>query len=128
MKIDTRDTLVAEVANALSENFDNITSYLNLTTQEVGEYMDSSLCGDDCKWPNDGDEVIRIEPLSSRESFYAMAEFADKQPDDISQKLYDTLNKKHPFANFKEAINRLNITQQWYDFSKIGIMQKQKNG
>jgi hypothetical protein len=107
---------VREIAEALQMNFDESQSYLNLTTQEVGMWVSPALVGDDCQWPNEGDEVIRIDTLPSRESFQAMAEFADKQPEKIADKLYQALNGSRPFARFKAAVDILDLLQDWYAF------------
>ena len=115
-KITSREALVQEIAEALQMHFDESQSYLNLTTQEVGMWANPALVGDDCQWPNDGDEVIRIDTLPSRDSFRAMVDFADKQPEKVADKLYRSLNGSRPFARFKAAVDMLNLLQDWYAF------------
>ena len=106
-EIKSRKELISEIALALQTNYDEGCFYLNLTTQEVGFHAPASLVGEDCIWPHMGDEVIRIDTLSSRDSFQAMEEFADKQPEKIADKLYHSLNGSRPFARFKAAVDIL---------------------
>ena len=115
-KITSREELVKEIADALQYNFEESQSYVNLTTQEVGMRLDHALVGDDCKWPNDGDEVIRIDPLPSYEAFQAMEDFADGQPEAIAEKLRRALNGNRPFARFKAAVDILDLLKDWYAF------------
>ena len=65
------------------------------------------MVGDERQWPNDGDEVIRIDTLPSCDSSQAMVEFADEQLEKIAGKLYRSLNGSRPFARFKAAVDIL---------------------
>ena len=108
MKIDSRECLVREIADAMQSHtneFDN-RWFLNLTEQEVGIRVDPDYCDPDCLWPNDDDEVIEIDPVPSHEAFKAMEAFADEQPKPIAEKLYRALSGSRPFARFKAAIER----------------------
>ena len=113
--ITSRQQLVNEIAEALDMNFDEGCFFLNLTEQEVGLHL-SDYDGDDCVWPHDGDEVIRIDPLLSNESFVAMEEFAELQPPDIADKLCQALNGRRPFARFKDTLGTLDLLDKWYSF------------
>ena len=101
---------------ALQTHFDEGCFYLNFTEQEVGLNAPASLVGEDCVWPNDGDEVLRIDPLESWESFKAMEEFADEQPPKIADKLYRALNGGRPFSRFKAAVDLLDLLEDWYAY------------
>ena len=108
MKIDSRECLVREIADAMQSHtneFDN-RWFLNLTEQEVGIRVDPDYCDSDCLWPNDDDAVIEIDPVPSHEAFKAMEAFADEQPKPIAEKLYRALSGSRPFARFKAAIER----------------------
>lgn len=118
MKIDSRERLVGEIADAMqmhSNEFNN-RWFLNLTEQEVGIRVDPDYCDPDCLWPNDGDEVVEIERIPSHEAFRAMEDFADKQPRAIAEKLYRALSGGRPFARFKAAADTLDLLQDWYDY------------
>ena len=116
LKIESRKQLVSEIANALETHFDAGCFYLSLTEQMVSLNVTASIVGEDCVWPHEGDEVIRIEPLSSRESFGAMEEFADTQPAKIADQLYEALSGGQPFARFKSAVDILGLLKDWYSF------------
>ncbi len=116
LKIESREQLVSEIANALETHFDEGCFYLSITEQKISLNAPPSIVGEDCVWPHEGDKVIRIEPLSSRESFGAMGEFADTQPPKIADKLYRALSGGRPFARFKSAVDILELLQDWYAF------------
>lgn len=115
-KITSLESLVHELTAALHDGGMERRPFLNLTTQEIDYWIDSAICGEDVVWPNYGDEVIEIEPISSHESFQAMEDFADNQPREIAFQLQKALNKRRPFANFKLAVVALGIQGEWYDF------------
>lgn len=108
--------MISEVSNALQMHFDEGCFYLSLTAQEVGLNAPAAVVGEDCVWPHVGDEVIRIDPLESRESFNSMVDFADKQPPKIADKLYRALNGGRPFARFRAAVDILDLLEEWYAF------------
>ena len=115
-KIISRQQLIAEIADALDMSLDEGCFFLNLTEQEVGLYLSDYYGGDDCAWPHDGDEVVRIDPLPSNESFVAMEEFTETQPHDFADKLYSALNGGRPFARFRGALEALDLLDDWYSF------------
>lgn len=115
-KITSIETLRHEIADAMQMRFSDSRPLLNLTTQEVGEWIDPMICGEDCKWPNDGDKVIEIEVPSSHEAFETMEKFANSQSDTIARKLWLALDGKHPFARFKNTVKLLGIQEEWYAF------------
>ena len=126
MKIDSREHLVREIADAMqsfTNEFDN-RWFLNLTEQEVGIRVDPYYCDPDCLWPNNGDKVVEIAPVPSHEAFRAMEAFADEQPRPIAEKLYRALSGGRPFARFKAAADVLDLLQDWYDYQKSWYMKK----
>ena len=126
MKIDSKERLVREIADAMqsfTNEFDN-RWFLNLKEQEVGIRVDPDYCDPDCLWPNDGDEVVEIDAVPSREAFKAMEAFADEQPQRIADKLYRALSGNRPFARFKAAADVLDLLQDWYDYQNKWYMEK----
>ena len=105
-------------------HFDECRQLINLTTQEVGEWLDPILYGEDCKWPNEGDKVIEIEMPSSHEAFEVMEEFANSQSDFIARKLWFALEGKRPFARFKDTVKFLGIQEKWYAFQNKWYEEK----
>ncbi|RLD65163.1 MAG: hypothetical protein DRI95_09330 [Bacteroidetes bacterium] len=63
---------------------------------------------------------IVINPLESHESFKIMQSFIDKTiPEgNIQEKLIGALNRKRPFANFRNLIDNSDYLQDWYDFKQ----------
>lgn len=126
MKIDSQERLVREIADAMqsfTNEFDN-RWFLNLTEQEVGIRVDPNYCDLDSLWPNDGDEVVEIERVPSRETFRAMESFADEQPGPIAEKLYRALSGNRPFARFKDTADVLDLLQDWYDYQNKWYVEK----
>jgi hypothetical protein len=117
MEITSREQLIEEIADALDMNLDEGCFYLNLTEQAIDLHISNSCYVDEeCLWPHDGDEVIRIDPLSSHESFGAMEGFARMQVPKIAEQLYRTLNRRRPFAHFTEMVYTLGLPDEWYAF------------
>lgn len=126
MKIDSRERLVREIADALqsfTNEFDN-RWFLNLTEQEVGIRVDTDYCDPDCLWPNDGDEVVEIDRVPSHETFRAMEAFANEQPEKVADKLNRALSGNRPFARFKAAADVLDLLQDWYDYQNKWYIEK----
>ena len=85
----------------------------------MGIRVDPYYCDPDCLWPNDGDEVVEIERVPSREAFRAMESFAVEQPGPIAEKLYRALSSNRPFSRFKDTADVLDLLQDWYDYQNI---------
>ena len=64
-------------------------------------------------WTN----CIEIEPMESYDSFKVMEYFIDEVRNERMQdKLVKALNKRKPFANFKNLVENSDYRQQWFDF------------
>ncbi|MBK9256154.1 MAG: hypothetical protein IPM42_11760 [Saprospiraceae bacterium] len=64
-------------------------------------------------------DYFEFEKWSSRDSFSMMADFAEHLTANrhLQSRLYDALNKKKPFREFKFVIdNSGDYRQQWFDF------------
>ncbi len=71
-------------------------------------------------WEN----FITVEPLQSGESFRIMEGFADQVGDSkLQQSLFNALNRKRPFANFKYIIDGSDYRQEWFDFKHARLME-----
>ena len=67
------------------------------------------------KW----EHCITFEPLESYESFKIMEKFAENLNDNYFQeKLFNALNRRKPFANFKVIVETSKYRQDWFDFKK----------
>lgn len=62
-------------------------------------------------------KCIEIEPMHSHESYKVMENFTDQLEDTtFQQKLFNALNRRKPFANFKFLVENSDYRQQWFDF------------
>jgi len=70
------------------------------------------------KLKNDRKNFLRIDQLSSHESFKIMEDFAEQLSDGkLKSKLFDALNKRHPFREFKFLVDNSGpYRQEWFDF------------
>jgi hypothetical protein len=66
----------------------------------------------------DMDNYLQFDPLSSRESFSIMGEFAGNVKDEaLRNKLFQSLNRPKPFKHFKEIIdNSGDFRDEWFAF------------
>jgi hypothetical protein len=124
-KIESRDQLISEIADALQQNFEygDAWFYVSPAKNEVGLYMDGSMSDPVC--PDDEEEIVKIEPLNSHESFGCMEDFADQVEDERIQRiLFRALQRRHPFSNFRYAVDDVNLLQDWYAFKDEWYKQK----
>jgi len=69
-------------------------------------------------WKN----CIDIEPLESYESFQIMESFVEQVPDlNLRQQLINALNRRKPFANFKNLIDYSAYRQDWFDYRQAKL-------
>jgi hypothetical protein len=65
------------------------------------------------------DNCITVEPPESRESFRIMERFVNRIDDKKLQKLLvNALEKRRPFANFKNVIDDSEYREQWFAFKQ----------
>ncbi len=73
---------------------------------------------------NNAADYVEIEPLSSKESFNIMVDFAEtlSMPQTLKKQLIDALNKKKPFREFKFVVdNSGEYRQKWFDFKNQAV-------
>ena len=106
-----------------------MTCHYNLKTGKIIFIPDFNhmLYADENDWREELDELdenwddyFTFEPMSSRESFFVMADFVDTVEDQILQnRLVNALNRRKPFRNFKwEIDNSGEYRQKWFDFKE----------
>lgn len=62
-------------------------------------------------------EYYTFEPLDSHESFLIMQNFTENLNDEIlREELFDALNNKSPFANFKRVIDKRELSGHWFPY------------
>lgn len=123
--ITSEEQLVKEIADALGGYYDDYNSfyYLSITHQTVDWRTDPDVTGED-DGLEDGEEIVKIEHLSSRESFEIMEAFADAQTGIAQNILYRALGRRHPFSNFNYATTDCNLRQEWYKFRDEALKEK----
>jgi hypothetical protein len=69
---------------------------------------------------NNRDKYIKLEPMSSRESFGIMEGFIDQvSKNNIRKRLIAALNKRKPFRHFKyEVDNDEEVRQHWFKYKE----------
>lgn len=116
--IKSREDLIEEIAYALQEHFEytDAFNYVDVTNNQIGMSIDDITVCDEL-FPKDGEAIVRIDPLESRESFGCMEDFADQVKDKHKQEhLYRALNRRHPFSTFRYAVEDTDLLQDWYHF------------
>jgi len=65
------------------------------------------------------EKCISVEPPESHESFEIMENFVQEVDDKKLQKqLINALERRHPFANFKNTIDNSDCREQWFAFKQ----------
>jgi hypothetical protein len=126
---------VKEIADQLDVG---MKCYINKETGEIVSVLDfeSWPTADTELWEDvlneleeNWDKYIEIERMKSHESFEIMADFAETVDDkDLQNKLILSLNKRHPFQNFKWQIDNSGpYRQKWFDFKNQRIIDWVRN-
>ncbi len=123
------EKLVPQIADAIDAG---LICYLNAETLET-EVIPQMLMNDQREFdaitdtgPEDEnfkheswDKYYVFEPPESDESFQIMESFADELNDlPLRDQLFNVLNRRKPFANFKAIIDNSKQRQNWFDFKK----------
>jgi hypothetical protein len=98
--------------------------YLNKETLEFQAVLDWDDMTDPEPWDeiiekveNEWTDVMVLEKLKSRDGFQIMEDFVDEIDDQrLREDLLKILNRKSPFANFKDEIESSDYRQMWFDF------------
>jgi hypothetical protein len=97
---------------------ENIPQHLILDPDEYELMTGESFESLELKYPS-WDNCASFEPLESHDSYKIMEEFAEALSDKKFQpKLFNALNRKKPFANFKDLIDISPYRQNWFDFKQ----------
>ncbi len=126
-----KQELISEIAENLTCG---IVCYYNPKTKELIELPSENIYSHDEdlyyesfgelieKIENNENEYIKIEPLSSSDSFKIMSRFIGQVSDKLLQtELENALENKRPFQNFKRIIEGSSEKQSWYDFRQYEI-------
>ncbi len=91
---------------------------LTVPKEEDLDYLDEELWQEtQDKLEEDFSNFVEIEPMSSREAFQVMEDFAETTPRSLKVRLLDALDRKKPFQHFKTIVdNAGDFRQQWFAF------------
>lgn len=107
--------------DSISMAFDNhsyeMRWFLSLTAQDTTFLPTSAFDIDvDCL-PQDGEELIPIDPMPSREGYCIMESFIETMQDaKIRERLQFSLEKRRPFFSFKEEVYKQGVSDEWYAY------------
>jgi hypothetical protein len=92
---------------------------LDLQTGDVFPWFDDMLEDDEelaAALEETPDRFVRVEPVSSHESFRWMEDFAASQKDDaVREALLDALDRPRPFRRFKDALADFpEVREAWF--------------
>ena len=116
--IDSREKLIAELGDALDAANESSWPYVDLTDQSVNVHINRDYGDAECEKDLEGHELVEMEPVSSRDAFKVMEDFADSRPEAQRNRLFDALNRRHPFSTFRYAVETLGILQDWYAYKR----------
>ncbi|MEK4061886.1 MULTISPECIES: UPF0158 family protein [Paenibacillus] len=111
--------LMDELIDAYLDNNFEHPYYLDLHTGQVILDLDESYTGEPgIDWDDEENEerYIDIPKIDSNEAFYVMTKFAQRTESDPEDKLFDALGGNKPFRRFKDALDRLDIWEEWNRF------------
>jgi hypothetical protein len=78
------------------------------------------------KFSRDSSSYKEVDPITSQDSLRIMADFVEQMHGNnrLRDRLTDTLNRKHPFRNFKAIIdNSGDYRQQWFEYKDARLME-----
>ncbi|MBN2521309.1 MAG: hypothetical protein JXB17_12425 [Bacteroidales bacterium] len=116
--------LIGEIAFAMQMNSYDLSNYLKIDTLEVVFITDPFYNDDENiqkvkeDIDNNPENYLYIEPVGSNEAFRLMADFSENIEDmKLQNKLFQVLNKRRPFANFKNILQYYpEYLQKWYKY------------
>lgn len=116
-----RDRFYYEVGQALFMN--NMRSFINLESLEIDihpeeDYFSFGDMEDTAREAiNNPDKFLALETVRPSQSFKIMEAFVDTVKDrGLKLRLLQALERKKPFANFKNIIDNSPLPQNWFDF------------
>jgi hypothetical protein len=123
LHLSKRERFYYDVGEALSMK--NMRCFINLETLDVelhsgeDDFMETEEEEEDPAQEalDDPGKFLPVEPVTSREAFKVMADFAESVTDKhMVQRLMDALNGIKPMANFNHLVHTTAVREQWFDF------------
>ena len=124
--IKSKKDLLDEIGIALNSHGMEEKFFLDLTIQDIVPYpedilepgyryseFDTSLSKEEIQEVRKKHRLIEIDAIPSHIGYGIMEEFAEQHDNEW---LFRALKKRHPFAMFRDAVERANLLDQWYAF------------
>ncbi|MBQ8071275.1 MAG: hypothetical protein IJ202_10545 [Bacteroidales bacterium] len=123
-----RNELLDKVARALDTQSPEAAFYYDRTTGEVeiifDEVFSEVFSREDLpEWERElydvarNHDLVKIEPVPSYEKYRHMERFIGMCGNvRVADRLQNAINRKRPFANFKDALFRLGIIDRWNEY------------
>ena len=124
--IKSKKDLLDEIGIALNSHGMEEKFFLDLTIQDIVPYpedilepgyryseFDTSLSKEEIQEVRKKHRLIEIDAIPSHIGYGIMEEFAEQHNNEW---LFRALKKQHPFAMFRNAVERANLLDQWYAF------------
>lgn len=126
---------IKEIADLLDSG---LKCYYNLKTHEVLSIIDfdTNYYADPTDWEDIINELednyadyFEFERMTSRESFQVMEDFIDEIQDEaLRKRLVWSLNRSHPFRNFKDEIDyNGEYREAWFQFKQAKYIEHVEN-
>ncbi len=133
VKINSKEQLIDEIADAIQQHFDELELFLDLTDQEVISLPCRYGYDDEEDSYEEDDDVVdsitgtpisklrekrshdleQIYPVYSSDGFRIMEDFAGQKE---NENLFRALRQRHPFRAFQDAANREGLLREWYAY------------
>ncbi|MFI3326982.1 MAG: UPF0158 family protein [Clostridia bacterium] len=107
------------IANAFEEITEIWQQYLNKETGEIVSLCEDASIYQDLELEEEiefSDKYVRLPSQYDIHEYSIMRKFAEMQSPIIKGKLLEVLSNKKPYRNFKDKINYLGISQNYYSF------------
>jgi hypothetical protein len=110
--MNTFDRFIDAVSTAMSDH--DIEWFYDFDAQ------DTQACIEDAElYPDPTHRLLPIEPLSSREAFRHMKDFAITIKNPVPHNiLWTALSRRHPFSAFQDALRSTNLREAWFEFKR----------
>jgi len=111
--------LIEELVDLYLSQSDELSFVLDRETGEIILDASESFTGEpEIDWDDEEatGNYIEIPQITSREGFDLMVGFAKGQASDVSAQLFNILDKRKPFRNFKDTVYMLGLKESWYSY------------
>ncbi|MGM0573392.1 MAG: UPF0158 family protein [Bacteroidota bacterium] len=116
--------LTEQQVTEISENLQlGFTACINLDTGEVKYVVDENTFPDaremyqeEFEEIDEWESIAELTEMPSYEAFRIMEDFAYRVDDDFHEELLDALQRRRPFANFKELVEASGYREEWFEY------------